>query len=1449
MIFISVDSLKRYERISGLVNYLLKIMQAQRTVVKDVVSAYGSKNIFWLADDVNFSGCIFDIDKDIITVFRQHEPVLPTIPQECLKWIDSDTCASTEMPKLSEYKLELNSSTEGEYSESEYRNAQVVLQRYINDKWIPYKLEYDKWKKNSANYQKLFDMHQTLLKDGELYELVFCLGFFQQKYDNGNVVQRHLLIANAEIELDKIGKLTVRLTHPEGSLRQEFELFDETQNKKVISSIDELLDKDSSITEENISHILESILNLSYPDGKYYGTYKPMQETTNTALITLSPAIILRPRRQDCLRKFLKDIELQEGRSPTYNVFTYLANISHDTTKPQAKTTVEAQNQATDFNGELFFPKPCNDEQKEIVYKINKYNGVVVQGPPGTGKSHTIANLICHLLSTGNRVLVTAKTPTALRVLYDKIPKSIQQLVISMTGNTRKENQSLEHSVKSILSYSNIWNSANDNSRIKEITEKLANFRKEKVAKNRLLRDIIESETKDISVNDKYHGTASKIVKAITSDADKYDWLKDKVQLPHAFSISKPELLDILRKMRLLYPKRTELKKDLSCDILPTEHFAVVISELSTSMQNAPQPCSYFYHLSSLSLSDLFKLFMNLRNLNNKVSWLLGCCNDDWIHKELMKIFNNQDYKYDKILQNVFDCIKKVKIFDSYAFDYSIVYPETWSSRCVYDSIKLLQQYVEDGHSLSWVNLMKPKAIQQALQKLDEIIINGRNASKNSEDLMIILSVLEYECNLSRARDIISELVELPQKAKLKDIENAYTAIKALSEIGSIYLSMKSMIPDEIKLFYDGLDSTIKAFARTVVDHLKESLQNVINNDNAHSVIFRMTNAIKEYDLKMYDNAKVDLESLIKDRNDLLDLEKILEKLKKDIPIMIDEMERTYNDTTWEHRIEGFENACYWMQAKDWVENYITTDEIQEIKLNINCIDDKIRLCIEKLSELKSWNYCIERLTSSQKRHAVLWQQALKKLGKGTGKHAGTHRKEAQSHLEKCTSAIPAWIMPLHTVWDTISASQPGVFDVVIVDEASQCGVDTLPLLYLGKKILIVGDDKQISPENVGLDRSQTKQWSDEYLSCFGELKACFDCDNSLFDIGNVLFNNGQIALREHFRCMPEIIRFSNELCYSQNALIPLKQYGSNRLLPLESVFVQDGYMEGKNDKIRNKPECDMIVSRIEQICADERYKDKSLGVIVLQGKAQVELIQTKLLQKLGSKCFEEHDIICGTPSQFQGNERDIVILSMVVAPASDDLRISFRALTRTQDEQRFNVAMSRAKEQVILFHSVEPYELSPFCLRRRLLEFFYNKESNEVNGISLEKLEKLSCSSRLNRKEISPPNGFDSWFEVDVALEIMRKGYRISTQYEVAGRRIDIVVEGRESRLAVECDGEYWHGADKYDEDMHRQLMLERCGWEFFRIRESEFYYIKDQVMDRLYKTLRDREIFPTVV
>ena len=231
-------------------------------------------------------------------------------------------------------------------------------------------------------------------------------------------------------------------------------------------------------------------------------------------------------------------------------------------------------------------------------------------------------------------------------------------------------------------------------------------------------------------------------------------------------------------------------------------------------------------------------------------------------------------------------------------------------------------------------------------------------------------------------------------------------------------------------------------------------------------------------------------------------------------------------------------------------------------------------------------------------------------------------------------------------------------------------------------------------------------------------------------------------------------------------------------------------------------------------------------------GNAQSALIETLLVKKIGESEFKKRKIICGNSASFQGDERDIIILSLVTAHNHNR-----SALTRPEDERRFNVAVSRAIEQIWLFHSIQPEDLSNSNdLRYKLLDHFLNYQpSTPPHPIPIERIIG------------SQPEPFDSWFEVDVFNDIVNKGYSVKPQYEVAkGKyRIDLLALFPVApKIEVECDGDKWHGAEKFQDDMMRQKVLERCGWQFFRVRGGEYYSNKEKALEPLWGMFKEHDL-----
>ncbi|MBO0685847.1 MAG: DUF559 domain-containing protein, partial [Candidatus Dormibacteraeota bacterium] len=450
------------------------------------------------------------------------------------------------------------------------------------------------------------------------------------------------------------------------------------------------------------------------------------------------------------------------------------------------------------------------------------------------------------------------------------------------------------------------------------------------------------------------------------------------------------------------------------------------------------------------------------------------------------------------------------------------------------------------------------------------------------------------------------------------------------------------------------------------------------------------------------------------------------------------------------------------------------------------------------------------------------------------GKTAPAWRARAREAMQGCRTAVPAWIMPIFKVAETVDIV-PEAFDVVIVDEASQSGPEALFLQYLARKVIVVGDDQQISPSNIGIERDKVELLNEQYLKDV-PLGSFFNADNSLFDLAAIRYRD-RVVLREHFRCMPEIIQFSSRLCYRDQPLIPLRQFGSDRLKPAIRVrHVAGGY---RAEDV-NEPEAVAIVDQVIACLQDRAYDGKTFGVVSLVGPGQAEYIRRLLAQRVDPGEIERRQIVCGEAYAFQGDERDVMFLSLVQAPAAGR---RMAALTRDADRRRFNVAASRARDQMWLFHTATLDDLHHGSVAYQLLDYCLNPgvEPSPPADISLDE---LAWRAGDPDRGVRPPQPFESWFEAEVFLRLAERGYRVIPRYPMADYLVDLVVEGRQGRLAVKCDGDSWPGAEAFDRDAHRQRMLTRCGLHFVRIRGAAFYRDPESTLEPLWAELQARGI-----
>jgi hypothetical protein len=352
--------------------------------------------------------------------------------------------------------------------------------------------------------------------------------------------------------------------------------------------------------------------------------------------------------------------------------------------------------------------------------------------------------------------------------------------------------------------------------------------------------------------------------------------------------------------------------------------------------------------------------------------------------------------------------------------------------------------------------------------------------------------------------------------------------------------------------------------------------------------------------------------------------------------------------------------------------------------------ESDLRGIAAQIIEHETWAAQCERTGLQAKQALMGFVQTIRKIGKGTGKRVPELLRKARELLALARRAVPVWIMPLSRVYESFDPRETK-FDVVVIDEASQSDVTALAALYLGHEHVVVGDKEQVTPDAIGQRVDEVTRLIATDLQGIPN-NHLYDGQTSIYDLAETAFG-GVVALREHFRCVPEIIQFSNHLSYN-DTIRPLREPFSSPVRPALIPHRVQGFRT--EEAKTNEVEAEEIASLVVACLADPDYEHNdfgqptTFGVITLLGEKQALLIENILRRHLTPDIFARHRLLCGNAAQFQGDERDVIFLSMVDGPPDDGPLKMLDTGPKDLYKKRYNVAVSRARNQVWVVHSLD---------------------------------------------------------------------------------------------------------------------------------------------------------------
>ncbi|RJQ82818.1 DUF559 domain-containing protein [Pseudonocardiaceae bacterium YIM PH 21723] len=1466
------------QKTTSLMNFLAEVTDAaQRNPIRDIQSEEtGTPELkIWLRELPEGIRLTPQARDDVL--LRVQPPRLlpqPRLPQVLHDWVDLDRLTGYDGPEPELFDHDPGTEAQDQPPATIRREFDRWLAQ-----WRSWSTEQHKTRERRRFYETLESAAKTMEQQDDRFEFVLAIGLICWQAPDGERIRRHLLTEPVVPKLDRVtAEITVTLAggkrrFEDRELFEDQDLYQPDSGRVIKQS---MLTSDSGLLDSEMISEIERWLGVAFTESVERADVRVIGDRLpSRPQLSASPALLLRPRSQALLAETYRRISAsltEEGAQ----VPVALAQLVVDTEVTVRERWLSEQGATSSdvLGADPLFPLPANDEQMRVLDLLRDETSVVVQGPPGTGKTHTIANLVSALLARGLRVLVTSQKDQALRVLREKIPADMRRLCVLLAGGSKDAAKELEQSLDAL-------SEAVTTSSPEELTKKLGTLATQRTklkSRSAALNDQIRRlrDAENIShppvvpgYNEQaYRGTLTQIVREVKLKAKACEWIPTvDLGQPDRPPLSTAELVELRRLLRSDTPQRRirggqrfpdsdELPDPAELtEIIYAERDAQRTAHEDTSQLTQRVATLDIAHLREMAdwgqavRADLLRLgFTEEGTPGVGQTWVVRAVNDGFSgrHAGIWGHLREVRSEAERLQTNL----------QAQGVRFVIEMPPMNAmgigrARGLLNAGRALKKYLAEGGKLR-TYLPKSPAQKNAEELLSLVKVDGQPPTALPQ-LGATLDRLEAEVaaaqlalkwadagvpvSTERLTATLSELDDNDRQLEIVErlsavhhaVQNRFLQGGVSTDLGTPQRFLRALGAIPAALRYVELER-----ARTQVTTLLARVQQVAAVPGSCPELSKLVDAVRDRDSDAYRRGLTLIEVARTEHDDEHRRAQLHRTLKEAHPELCELLELTVEETAWDEWLRDLPAAWAWSKAEQFVQLHRTADEERLLLAEYDQVEYQIDRTTKQLAATQALRACLLRMSDKHARALRSYREHMNKVGAGSGLKAGEFRRAAKAAMEKAKDAVPAWVVPLPNLLDNIAAERNS-FDVVIVDEASQVGVEQLFLLWMAPRVIVVGDDQQCTPgpSRMGKLEPLFARLHDHLRDVDQEIRQHFTSKSHLYGMLSARSGKNAVTrLREHFRCMPEIITWSSTQFYGEEGrpgLVPLRERTSDDLEPLKVVYVEGGFIEGRDTKRRNPIEAKRLVAQLSECLSDPRYAGKSFGVVVLQGHGQVKLLELEINAAITPEQRAERKIRVGSPAEFQGDERDVIFLSMLVAEPPN-------AQYATSARQSFNVAASRAKDQMWLFSSVRLDQLKPQDLRSSLMAYMMNPPS--VFGASPD-LDQVSDTSRCEP--------FDSLFEQLVYRAIKKRGYHVVPQHPVGSRKLDLVVVGDGGRVAIECDGHQWHTSpEQQTSDARRDLELRRMRWDVLRIRESEFEFDPERELAPLWQHLAERNIHP---
>lgn len=583
------------------------------------------------------------------------------------------------------------------------------------------------------------------------------------------------------------------------------------------------------------------------------------------------------------------------------------------------------------------------------------------------------------------------------------------------------------------------------------------------------------------------------------------------------------------------------------------------------------------------------------------------------------------------------------------------------------------------------------------------------------------------------------------------------------------------------------------------VDVIADKIRNQLNisgcvvRGGKKSYLKELKEFLKRLLNSMYNDASIDAKTIEKLRKEILNLDTIIHKTEKKLE------KQSQNEIKYGGMISAEEKSIM-MSIQSWFYKIGNKTPLWQIYEEYDAL---LNQKISKISSFTSDNNTL-RINSSLKKHRAVLNTFLKAISSRTG---GKQEDLFNSiDFSILLQIFPVWLVNLGDIHKVLPLKKE-LFDVVIIDEATQCDVAScLPALQRAKKAVIAGDPNQLRHISF---LSKAKQA--EFLSKYDMAETAeYDYRNtSILDLfaEKIQSQENVVFLNEHYRSLPDIISFSNREFYDSRLKIMTEKPINYKKRPVIFQYCKNGKRDpaGYND-IETK----QIIEKLRHITESQELAPPSIGILSPFRK-QVDHISSEILKNFSLDTINRYNILVGTAHSFQGEERDIMFLSLSVDV--DSHSASFRFI---DNPNVFNVAITRAKSKQYIIHSIEKHHLKPGSMLHKFFDYYQNSVSKQLETDSdiFDNFAKEVCEM-LNKHDIYTQVGLS-----------------------IAGHTMDIVANNDNKAIGIDLIGFPGDFAEAYT--LERYKMFNRAGMKVIPLPYSNWINSREESIQYVLRSLR---------